>query len=181
MRDGRDTETPPRNGEGDHAKHGGGAVPPRNGEVAARSADGGVPPVLIQPIKQVKRARKLRREMSLPEVLLWTQLQKRPGGHKFRRQVPQHPYTLDFACLRSRLAIEVDGASHDLGNAPDKDAMRDRVMAGRGFRTLRLPASEVLGNMEGCIAAIVAACCEAGPPPSAASRLPPPRAGEDLS
>ena len=29
-------------------------------------------------------ARKLRREMSLPEVLLWVQLQLHPGGYAFR-------------------------------------------------------------------------------------------------
>ncbi len=135
--------------------------PPRNGEVAR--SDGGVPPVLIQPIKQVKRARKLRKEMTLPEVLLWVQLQKRPGGFKFRKQVPQHPYTLDFACLKARLAIEVDGEAHNRGEQPQKDVVRDRIMAERGFRTLRLPAYEVLKNMEGCLMAIVAACSENPP------------------
>ena len=154
---------PPRNGEGDHAKHG-----------------GGVPPVLTQPIKQVKRARKLRKEMSLPAVLLWIELQKRPGGHKFRKEVPQHPYTLDFGCLKARLAIEVDGEAHNRGDRPQKDEERDRVMAARGFRTIRLPAYEVLNNMEGCITAIVAACGEGGPPPPRLRRGPPPRAGEDL-
>ena len=74
------------------------------------------PPVLRQPIKQVKRARALRKEMSFPEVLLWVQLQKRPGGHKFRKQVPQKPYTLDFACLKVRLCIEVDGEAHNRGD-----------------------------------------------------------------
>jgi very-short-patch-repair endonuclease len=162
------------------------------------------PGVLIQPIKQVKRSRELRKEMSLPEVLLWVQLQKRPGGHRFRKQVPQHPYTLDFACLKARLCIEVDGDAHNRGDQPRRDAVRDRVMVERGFRTLRLPAYDVLKNMEACVMAIVAACDEANPPrngevpegrrgpklgpaplfpnlgtpPSAAP--PPPRSGEDF-
>jgi len=162
------------------------------------------PPVLRQPIKQVKRARALRKEMSVPEVLLWIQLQTRPGGHKFRKQVPQSPYILDFACLKARLCIEVDGEAHNRGDQPKRDEIRDRVMAERGFRTLRLPAYEVLKNMEGCMMAIVAACdaenppragevpegrrgpkhepailCpNLGPPPSASP--PPPRAGEEL-
>jgi very-short-patch-repair endonuclease len=122
------------------------------------------PDVLRQPIKQVKRARELRKEMSLPEVLLWVQLQKRPGGHRFRKQVPQAPYTLDFACLKARLCIEVDGEAHNRGDQPRRDAVRDRIMAERGFRTLRVPAYEVLKNMEGCLVAIVAACDEANPP-----------------
>jgi very-short-patch-repair endonuclease len=122
------------------------------------------PDVLTQPIKQVKRARELRKEMSLPEVLLWVQLQRRPGGHRFRKQVPQHPYTLDFACLKARLCIEVDGEAHNRGDQPRRDEIRDRVMAERGFRTLRLPACVVLKNMEGCVMAIVAACDAANPP-----------------
>ncbi|MFM9851260.1 MAG: endonuclease domain-containing protein [Sphingomonadaceae bacterium] len=163
------------------------------------------PDVLRQPIKAVKRARQLRKEMSLPEVLLWVQLQRRPGGHGFRKQVPQVPYTLDFACLKAMLAIEVDGEAHNRGDQPRKDEVRDRIMAARGFRTLRLPAYEVLKNMEGCVMAIVAACDEANPPrtgevarsdggvprsrqdgaveiwdPSTASG-PPPRSGEDLA
>ena len=131
------------------------------------------PDVLKQPIKAVKRARALRKEMSLPEVLLWMQLRQRPGGFKFRKQVPQHPYTLDFACLSARLAIEVDGEAHNRGDQPMRDEVRDRVMAARGFRTLRLPAYEVLKNMEGCVAMIVAACANSSPawgggPPSTA-------------
>jgi very-short-patch-repair endonuclease len=118
------------------------------------------PEVLRQPIKQVKRARTLRRQMSLPEVLLWVQLQKRPGGHKFRKQVPQHPYILDFACLQARLCIEVDGEAHNRGDQPQKDRVRDQLLSARGFRTLRLTAYEVLNNMEGCVMAIVAACGE---------------------
>ena len=123
-----------------------------------------MPIVLVQPIKAIKRARKLRKEMSLPEVLLWRELQKRPGGFKFRRQVAQHPYTLDFACLSARLAIEVDGQAHDRGDQPRKDGVRDRIMAERGFRTLRLLASDVFKNMENCVTGIVAACAAPSPP-----------------
>jgi very-short-patch-repair endonuclease len=122
------------------------------------------PEVLRQPIKAVKRARMLRNEMSLAEVLLWVQLQKRPGGHKFRKQVPYHPITLDFACLKARLVIEVDGEAHNRGDQPRRDEVRDRKMADAGFRTLRLPAYEVHKNMEGCVVAIVAACNAANPP-----------------
>ena len=106
----------------------------------------------------IERARTLRKAMSLPEVLLWVQLKQRPGGFKFRKQVPAEPYTLDFACLSARLAIEIDGEAHNRGDQPRRDEVRDRVMAQRGFRTLRLPAHDVLNNMDGCIATIVEAC-----------------------
>ena len=137
------------------------------------------PPVLDQPIKAVKRARKLRKEMTLPEILLWKQLQQRPGGYIFRKQVPQHPFTLDFACLNARFAIEVDGEVHNRGDQPQRDLVRDRVMGERGFRTLRFPATEILKNMEGCVSMIVAACREVGTPPPPRGG-PPPRSGEEL-
>jgi very-short-patch-repair endonuclease len=162
--------------------------PPRTGEGDRPQGGGGGPLILIQPIKQIKRARALRQTMSLPEVLLWRELRKHPGGYKFRRQFPQAPYTLDFACLSARLAIEVDGEAHNRGDRPSKDDARDRVLAERGFSTLRLPAYEVLQNMQLCIGGIVAACfdgeaaChgEVGPLHHPAGG-PPPRSGEDLA
>ncbi len=125
--------------------------------------------------------------MSLPEVLLWRELRKHPGGYKFRRQFPQAPYTIDFACLSARLAIEVDGEAHNRGDQPRRDNERNRVMAARGFRTLRLPAYEVLRNMEICIGGIVAACAEREAARSGEvgplhhpTGGPPPRNGEDF-
>ena len=134
--------------------------------------------VLQAPIKLVKRARKLRKEMSLPEVLLWRELQKRPGGYKFRKQFPYLGFSVDFACLSARLAIEVDGEAHDRGNQPEFDLKRDEQLRGAGFTMLRIPAREVLSNMDGVIAGIVARCGEAGPLHRPAGG-PPPRAGED--
>ena len=156
---------PPRNGEGDHG---------------ARRHGGGGPAILNAPIRTVKRARRLRRDMSPPEAMLWQQLRQRPGGHKFRRQCPQGAYALDFACLEARLAIEVDGESHDRGDRPDRDRARDADIAARGFATLRIPAGEVYRNMDGVVAGILEACRTRGPlHQPAAPAGPPPRAGEE--
>src|SRR4051794_9778274 len=98
--------------------------PPRNGEGdrSAKPSGGGGPRVLQARIKQVKRARSLRKTMSLPEVLLWQQLRKRPEGLKFRKQFPFGDMTLDFACLERRLILEVDGEGHSYGDQPRRDA-----------------------------------------------------------
>jgi very-short-patch-repair endonuclease len=101
--------------------------------------------------------------MSLPEVLLWQALRTRPGDFKFRRQHPQPPYTLDFACLEVRLAIEVDGEVHNRSDGPIRDAKRDEILAARSFRTIRIPAILILQDMDAAITAIVTACREAGP------------------
>jgi very-short-patch-repair endonuclease len=119
--------------------------------------------------------------MSPPEVLLWTELRQRPGGFKFRRQCPQGRYSLDFACLEARLAIEVDGEVHDMGENPQRDEKRDREIEGLGFLTMRIPAAEVFGNLQGILAGIVDLCRTRGPLHHAAGRRgPPPRSGEEL-
>ena len=158
-------------------------IPPRNGEGdrSAKPSGGGGPRLLKVPIKQVKRARRLRREMSLPEVLLWQALQKRPQGLKFRRQFPISEMTVDFACLERRLVIEVDGEGHNRGDQPRRDAARDAVLRREGFQVLRIAARDVLKNMDGVVRAIVHRCGEVGPlHHDAARRGPPPRSGEDL-
>ena len=137
--------------------------------------------MLTGPGATIGEARTLRREMSFPEVLLWRELRKRPGGHKFRRQHPAGPYILDFACLQSKLAIEVDGGVHDRREAAIHDEARDEWLANQGYRTLRIPAREVLGNLEGVVRLVTLRCGAEQPlHPSPAASGPPPRAGEDL-
>ena len=96
----------------------------------------------------VRKARILRREMTLPEVLLWQVLRKRPGGLKFRRQHASGPYIVDFYCTDAGLAVEVDGEAHGRGDGPDRDAVRDAWLARAGIATLRITAAEVLRDVE---------------------------------
>jgi very-short-patch-repair endonuclease len=97
-----------------------------------------------KPAGSVRRARRLRRELSPPETLLWQLLRKSPGGHRFRRQHPAGPYVLDFFCARANLAIEVDGFAHEAGERPARDATRDAWLRDRRIDTLRIPAAEVV-------------------------------------
>src|SRR5690606_10664334 len=112
--------------------------------------------------KTVLRARRLRAEMSLPEAMLWNSLQGRPGGVKFRRQHPIGPFVPDFYCPQARLAIEIGGAAHEMGDRPERDAARERWLAERGIGTIRIPASDVLRSAKEVAERIVAACAAAG-------------------
>ncbi len=163
---------PPRNGKGDRsAKPSGGGGPRRIN-----------PQLLRTPIKQVKRARELRRQLSLPEVLLWQQLRKRPHGLKFRKQFPFREMTVDFACLERRLIIEIDGEAHSYGDQPRRDAARDAILKREGFRVLRIAARDVLKNMDGVLQFIAASCSDVGPlHHNAARRGSPPRSGEEFA
>ena len=53
-------------------------------------------------------AKRLRREMTLPEVLLWQRLKGRPNGLKFRKQHAAGDYVLDFYCHEKKLIVEID-------------------------------------------------------------------------
>jgi very-short-patch-repair endonuclease len=105
--------------------------------------------------KSDRRARELRRTMSLPEVLLWQQLRKRQIGLHWRKQHPTGPYDLDFYCDAAKLCVEVDGEAHDRGDRPGRDLKRDAWLADQGITTLRIPAAEILGNLEGVLLHIV--------------------------
>ncbi|WP_417593436.1 endonuclease domain-containing protein [Parasphingorhabdus sp.] len=103
----------------------------------------------------VDRARKLRREMSLPEVLLWQQLKSRPHGLKFRKQHPVDPYIVDFYCAEKRLAVEVDGIAHDMGENPIRDEQRNAWLAERKLDVLRIPAKDILKDVTAAAQSIV--------------------------
>ena len=128
--------------------------------------------------KAYKNARRLRRELSLPEKLLWVRL--RGAEVRFRRQHPMGPYVLDFYCASAKLAIEVDGAAHDFGDRPQRDDVRIEWLNGQGIEVLRIPAKEVLADPDAVADALLRLCAEplhhsssaSGPPPhgSAAGR-----------
>jgi very-short-patch-repair endonuclease len=111
--------------------------------------------MLHGPKETQQRAKQLRRTMSLPEITLWRELKKRPNGLRFRHQHPAGPYVLDFFCPRFKLAVEVDGEADDYGDRPHRDAARDAWLRTQGVRTLRIPAQEVMSNLEGVLQHIV--------------------------
>ena len=135
--------------------------------------------MLHGPQSTVKKARRLRRVMTIPEVILWTRLRQRPGGFKFRRQHPAGPYVLDFFCSEARLAIEVDGIVHDMGDNPGGDQTRDAWLEKQGVTILRLGAGDVSRAPDSIVEQIVARCLEGRIPLHQPAAGPPPRAGEE--
>ncbi len=90
------------------------------------------------------RAKRLRKEMTLPENMLWKYLRGNPSGIKFRRQHPSGPYVADFYCHKARLIIEVDGIVHDMSNNPARDTKRDAWFAERNIEVMRIKALDVM-------------------------------------
>ena len=123
----------------------------------------------------VARARKLRKEMSLPEVLLWRLLRGQPQGVKFRRQHPSSEIDMDFYCSDALLCIEIDGISHDMGDRPQRDVRRDAWLRSEGIDTMRIAAVDVLKDAGAVADGIIGVAMErlplhhparAGPSPS---------------
>ena len=125
----------------------------------------------------IERARALRRKMSLPEVMLWQAVRRGRLGVHFRRQHPVGPWILDFYCHACRLAVEIDGASHDKPDLIARDRRRAIWLEKRGILTLRIPARAVLGNLASVLEGLRARVGKG--PLHRRSGGPPPPAGED--
>jgi len=109
-----------------------------------------------------KNARQFRRDLSLPEKLLWVRLRR--AAPRVRRQHPIGVYILDFYCPALKLAIEVDGAAHDMGDRPQRDEVRTAWLNEQAIDVLRIPAKDVLDDPDAVAGAIIAYCAErAGP------------------
>lgn len=88
-------------------------------------------------------ARELRKNGTLGEVLLWTELRAKQLNCEFHRQVPIGHYIVDFYCHELKLAIEVDGSSHNHEDALERDAERQRELEQLGVTVLRFMERDV--------------------------------------
>jgi very-short-patch-repair endonuclease len=94
-------------------------------------------------------ARKLRNNMTLGEVILWQRLKRKQiRGYDFDRQRPIDRYIVDFYCKDLKLAIEIDGSSHDSEEAKVNDRIRQERLESLGVRFLRFSDRDVKQNIE---------------------------------
>lgn len=93
--------------------------------------------------KELKqRARDLRNNSTLSEVLLWRLLKnKQLYGLDFNRQKIIGNYIVDFYCPKLNLVIEIDGSSHD--NKYIYDAKRDEYLNSLGLFVLHIDDRDV--------------------------------------
>ncbi len=83
-------------------------------------------------------ARQLRKNSTLSEVLLWNYLKgKQMMGYDFHRQKPLDSYIVDFFCPALMLVIEIDGSSHEIEGAYEKDQQRQQQLEDLGVSFLR--------------------------------------------
>ncbi|HSZ73301.1 MAG TPA: DUF559 domain-containing protein, partial [Rhizomicrobium sp.] len=94
-------------------------------------------------------AKDLRRKMTEAEVMLWSKLRRNSVyGLKFRRQHPVGPYIADFACVPSRLIVEVDGATHCSDEELAYDRKRDAFLKEQGWRVVRIWNGDIYKDLD---------------------------------
>ena len=100
-------------------------------------------------------ARKLRKDMTFGEVLLWNELKlNKLWGFDFDRQRCIDNYIVDFYCKELMLAIEIDGMSHNSEEAFVKDELRENKLKSFGIKVVRFTESEVKYDMVNVIRAL---------------------------
>jgi very-short-patch-repair endonuclease len=99
------------------------------------------------------RARELRKQGVLSEVILWEHLKgKKVFGLQFSRQKPIGNFIVDFYCSKMKLVIEIDGVSHD--GKFDYDMERQRILEAMGLTVLRFNDRDVKKEVNSVLAAI---------------------------
>jgi len=97
---------------------------------------------------QREQLRYLRANMTRAEKELWYRLNRNQLGVHFRRQHPVDIYIVDFAAVRLRLAIEVDGPTPIY---PIQEILREREISDRGWRILRFWNEEVFVDVDAVV------------------------------
>lgn len=106
-------------------------------------------------------ARKLRKDMTFGEVLLWNELKlNQIWGFDFDRQRCIDNYIVDFYCKDLMLAIEIDGMSHHNEDAFLKDELREKKLRSFGITIIRFAESEVKYDIVNVIRSIEGAIIE---------------------
>ena len=105
--------------------------------------------------RDTPKRQRLRNGSPRAERILWTRLRRRQiEGFKFRRQFGVERYVLDFYCPALKLAIEIDGFSHNSPEAKAYDRERQTFVESFGIQFLRFPNQLVYEQLEFVVATI---------------------------
>jgi very-short-patch-repair endonuclease len=117
--------------------------------------------------RALSRARGLRANETESERVLWKMLRslKQYGAH-FRRQANVGPYVFDFATLKQKLLIELDGGVHNADDVKARDLVRQNWAEGAGYRVLRLKNEDLEMGEERVLATVRLALHAPHPCPS---------------
>ncbi|HFE65294.1 MAG TPA: DUF559 domain-containing protein [Caldithrix sp.] len=91
----------------------------------------------------------LRKNPTKAERVLWQYLKgKQLDGFKFRRQYGVDAFVIDFYCVKTKLAIEIDGEIHLSKSTRENDQHRQKYLESFGIHFLRFTNRDVFNNIE---------------------------------
>ena len=97
-------------------------------------------------------ARKLRKNSTLAEVILWQNIKGKVFEYEFHRQVPINDFIVDFFCHELQLAIEIDGNTHDYNF--ENDERRRKILESLGIKIIRFSDNDVKRNLNDVLRAL---------------------------
>jgi very-short-patch-repair endonuclease len=107
----------------------------------------------LEYMSKIEKAKWMREHPEPAEERMWQILNSNVTPHfpehPFYSQDLQYGYILDFYCPTLKLAIEIDGGSHN--DRVGYDWERDTNLENRGIRTLRATNEQVLNNPHGLV------------------------------
>lgn len=96
---------------------------------------------------QTEKRRKLRQHQTNAEELVWRFLRNRQIlGYKFRRQYSVDHFVIDFYCAELKLALEIDGGSHNDPEQKKKDIIRQKYLERFNIKFVRLKDEGLFSN-----------------------------------
>lgn len=102
-----------------------------------------------------KRVQDLRNNSTPSEIRLWMHLkEKQLCGYDFHRQKPLDNFIVDFYCNELMLAIELDGYSHTLDEAFEKDKIKEERLHELGITIIRFDDNEVMYDIHNVLRTI---------------------------
>ncbi len=100
--------------------------------------------------------RKLRKNMTYSEVLLWNELKDgKIMGYDFDRQRPIGNYIVDFYCKDLLLALEIDGITHEDEKVKLHDEMRQKELESFDVKFIRFDALLILNKVDAAVREII--------------------------
>ena len=111
--------------------------------------------------KNQKNIRKsLRKNTPKGEKLLWYSIRNKKLSYKFRRQYSVGKYVIDFYCPKLKLAIEIDGWTHDFIDSTDYDKQRQRYLESLGIKVKRFLSQDIFDDLDSVTREIWILCRE---------------------
>lgn len=103
--------------------------------------------VFTKKSEQLKRTL-LRNNMTEAEKLLWVELKTRKLGVRFLRQYSIEKFVVDFYCPEIKLAVEVDGVTHNSPEEIEYDIYRQAEIEKYRIEFARFTNQQIYGNIK---------------------------------